>query len=93
MRMKPRNDRSAITDRIASLDKSNCSTGDAGSECRARLLSEPEAAKLLTISPRQLRQYRYDGKVPFIPIGERRVAYDIDSLRDWWRGLEVRHDA
>lgn len=46
------------------------------------LVSAPEAARLLGISPRLLWTLTRDGDVPSIHIG-RRVLYSPDALRGW----------
>lgn len=47
------------------------------------LLTEPEAASLLGISTRGLRELRYQGKVAYVRVGKRKVRYDPDALRAW----------
>ncbi len=46
------------------------------------LLTEPQAAKALAISPRKLWSIRNEGGIPCVKSG-RLVRYDRDDLRAW----------
>ncbi len=49
-----------------------------------RLLTTPEAAKYLGISPRTLEGYRSrGGGPPFKRLGSRSIRYDPDELQQW----------
>lgn len=44
------------------------------------LLTEPQAAKMLAISPSQLRKMRYRGEVQGVIFGQKCVRYAIEEL-------------
>lgn len=48
----------------------------------ALLLTEKQAAVMLSISPRKLWELRMCGEIPHVRMG-RSVRYDPDDLRDW----------
>ncbi len=46
-----------------------------------RLVDEREAAKALSLSQRTLQRQRQEGGgFPFVRVGKRRIAYDLDVL-------------
>jgi excisionase family DNA binding protein len=47
-----------------------------------QLLSVPEAASLLRLSPHTLYRWVFQGRVPTVRLG-RRLLFDPDALRDW----------
>ncbi len=73
-------------------------TGDGespqNSEGGFKLLSEDEAAAALTLSTRTLQGLRLNGGgPPYVRLGERRIAYAPESLREWARERTTRNTA
>ncbi|REJ89249.1 MAG: DNA-binding protein [Planctomycetota bacterium] len=56
------------------------------------LLTESEAAKMLSISPRKLWQLRKDGAMPYVPIGKS-VRYRVTDLQRWIDSQVTRQPA
>lgn len=53
----------------------------------SRLLTDPQVAKRLGVSVRTVKQYRYTGELPYVPIGHGKVKpgvrvrlADVDAL-------------
>ncbi|MFQ5734470.1 MAG: helix-turn-helix transcriptional regulator [Planctomycetaceae bacterium] len=49
----------------------------------ALLLTAPQAAKALAISPRKLWGLTASGEIPHVRIGRRSVRYPVDELQRW----------
>jgi hypothetical protein len=45
------------------------------------LVTEPQAAKMLSISPSQLRKMRYRGEIQGVIFGQKCVRYAVEELR------------
>lgn len=56
------------------------------------LIGEPEAARMLGISPRKLFDLRKSGRVPFVHMG-RRVLYRVAALEDFAASASTFNDA
>ena len=46
------------------------------------LVTEPQAAKILSISPRKLMTLRHAGEINYINSG-RSIRYDVSDIRAW----------
>ena len=58
------------------------------------LLREPEAARLLGLTPRTLEAWRHrGGGPPFIPLSRRAIRYRRGDLIDWAQERRVRSTA
>ncbi|TPG13170.1 helix-turn-helix domain-containing protein [Sphingomonas oligophenolica] len=49
----------------------------------SELLNEAEAAEVLRISPRLLRDLRTQGRVAYVKIGSRRILYRLSDLEEY----------
>ena len=58
----------------------------------ALLLTPPQAAEALAISPRKLWGMTASGEIPHVRIG-RSVRYQVDDLRDWIEANKKGGDA
>lgn len=47
----------------------------------ATLLTSPQAAKFLNVSPRTLWELKKSGKIEFVPVGPRLVRYAPEDLQ------------
>lgn len=47
------------------------------------LLTYSEAARYLSVSEAYLRRLKVQGKMPFVPIGNRNVRFRVSSLNRW----------
>ena len=63
----------------------------AGAELIAPLLTVPEAANLLRLSPSFLNKRRLDGTGPIYMKVGRRILYDRSDLVTWARNTKRRH--
>lgn len=56
------------------------------------LMTEAQAARMLSISPRKLWQLRKDGAIPYVPIGKS-VRYRVSDLQRWIDSQVTRQPA
>jgi excisionase family DNA binding protein len=54
-----------------------------------QLLSYAEAANYLSVSESYLRRLKTNGRVPFVPMGNRAVRFRVGSLNRWIEKREV----
>jgi excisionase family DNA binding protein len=56
------------------------------------LLTTVELAKLLNISPKTVRKWRYERNLPAIKVGKRLVRYRKKDILAWLKTMEKRFE-
>lgn len=58
---------------------------------QSELLTEKEAAKLLSLNPGTLRSWRCEGRGPsYVRLGTRAIRYSLTAIQEWVQRGQVR---
>ena len=56
---------------------------------KKRLLTIREAAEYISVTPNALYKLMYQGQIPTLRLGERRIRFDVNELERWFHKNQV----